>query len=219
MPLYKNLPHSNKKKPDEFVSLVDHSIRYFSSNKRPILVVLGLVIVAGLLVLFMNQKKSSDLNKISELFFQAEGKADPKPTYQEIVKKYSSYPVAEMAQVLLASEEVRQDKIDEAQSALKTSVDKLPSVFGSVALWGEAQLLWQQGKNDEVLALLSSSGPRGEEGLLGNYFRYLRGEILEAAGKTAEAKALYEKLSESGGEDSDVYLQKLVRNRLLLLKT
>lgn len=220
MALYKNLPRSGKKrKPDEFVSLIDHSLRYVSKNRRPFWLLLLLLAAGGLSVLLMNQKKENDLEKIGGLFFKASAEADPLPTYQLIVKKYPSYPIAQIAHMMAASVLSHRGKDDEAEATLQEAVHQLPAVFSSIALWEEAQLLWQEGKNDKALEILSRSGALGEGSFLGTYFRYLRGEILEASGKTDEAKALYEKLSGPNDEEVDITVQKMARNRLLLLKT
>lgn len=176
-----------------------------------------LLVLAGLSLLIMNRRQESHLEKIGELFFKTESQMNPGSAYKDIVQKYPSYPVAQIASLLLAGEEWRQGKENEAISALKASVGKLPSVFSSIALWGEVQLLWQQRKNDEALALLTHSGSRGAEEFLGGYFQYLQGEILASSNKTAEAKALFEKIIQPGNEEADVYLQKMARNRLLNL--
>lgn len=176
-----------------------------------------LLVLAGVSLLIMNRRQESHLEKIGELFFKTESQMDPGPAYKDIVQKYPSYPVAQIASLLLAGEEWRQGKEGEALSALKGLADKLPSVFSAIALWGEAQLLWQQGKNDDALALLTHSGSHGAEEFLGGYFQYLQGEILAASHKKAEAKALFEKMIQPGNEESDIYLQKMARNRLLSL--
>jgi len=103
-------------------------------------------------------------------------------------EEHAGTPFAQNAALLLARQSVDRDDYADAEKQLRWVLDSKPSEGVRVlALTRLARVLAAQGKHDAALALLASEKSPGFEPTL----QELRGDILQAQGKSEEARQAY----------------------------
>jgi predicted negative regulator of RcsB-dependent stress response len=118
MPIYKKLPRSKPKKPDEFISFFDHL--YHETYKRgpAVLAVISVLLLVGIGVLFWRSFHERRASQISESVFDVskKGKEEQEKTLHEIKKANLYAPLGTWASLELAN---RADGEGACQTILK----------------------------------------------------------------------------------------------------
>lgn len=165
----------------------------------------GLVI--GLAAIFgwegwQNHKaqRAADASQMYEELKQAlaDGKRDvAAPLADKLVAEYADTPYAAGAELRMAADAVKNDKLDDAATRLQWVRDHArdPGLQQIAQLRG-ARVLWQQGKLDDALKLLDSRSDA-----FAPLFDELRGDIELAQGDRSAARAAYEKAFAATPED------------------
>ncbi len=117
---------------------------------------------------------------------------------EQLVADYDDTPYAQFAALLLAGRAVETGDLPGAEKKLRAAVDQAKSdAMKAVATQRLARVLSAQGKHDDALALLNGKvdpawAAAQEE---------VRGDVLMAQGKRAEAKAAWKKALDAAAED------------------
>lgn len=115
---------------------------------------------------------------------------DVKSVAGKLVQDYPDTPYASQAQLLVAAYRVEKSDLDGARDSLQWVVAHSDDDgLQNLARLREAQVLWQQGKLDQALALLDVEDP----GPFAALYADLRGDIQLARGDRAAARAAYER--------------------------
>ena len=215
MPRYKSLPKTKVKKTNEFVSAVDHAVRFLGRYKRFVLLSLVVAALGGLSILVFQQKKENHLENLNKLVFQAggvkEGRAE---VSQEVFEEYGRYPLAQAARLFLVGDYLKRGENDKALDELSLAAEKGPLMLLPLLKFSRAELLWQMGRAEDALKYINSTEKKSG-GTMGGYFKLLQGQILESLGKKEEAQAVYQQIFES--EMEDPFLRERVEARLVRL--
>lgn len=127
----------------------------------------------------------------------AADKADEaKAAGDKLAQDFTASPYAADAALLLASQAVEQNRLDEALKQLQwVSSNSKDEGIQRLARLRQARVLWAQNKPDEALKLLD-----GEAGDYAVLFDELRGDIKLAQGDQAAARQAYEKALKSAAD-------------------
>ncbi len=212
MPLYKQLPKTRKKKPDDFISFVDHALHFLVQNKNIFLLGVLLLLVLGLGVLLLRKHQAAQAVIFNQKVEEAQKSSDKDKALDALAK--TGGPYAWMPHLLLFKDHLSSQKWEEGLTQLGAMKGQSPEIFSPFITWNQAQLLLQQGKKEEALNVLQLSG---KGGFFENYLLLLQGQILADLGKKDEAKPILQKLAEIAGED-DIWLKKMASEQLMLLK-
>ena len=125
MPIYKKLPRSKPKKPDEFISFFDHL--YHEAYKRgpAVLAILAVLALVGIGILFWRGYHERKATQISESIFEVskKPKEEQEKTLQEIKKSNLYAPLGVWASLELANRA-------QGEGACETIVKELESYVG-----------------------------------------------------------------------------------------
>ncbi|MBI2340021.1 MAG: tetratricopeptide repeat protein [Deltaproteobacteria bacterium] len=214
MPRYKSLPKTKAKKTDEFVSAVDHAVRFLGQYKKVVFLAIVAGLLGGLGYLMVGQKKEGNLSRLNALFFQAgEAKESQEEKYREIYKGYGRYPLASTARIFLVDQYLKRGKNDEALGELTSASESGFSLLAPLLRFSRAELLWQMGKAEEALKYLDEA--EGQSGDMGGEIQFLKGRILQSQGKKEEARNVYLQILDLTADDP--FLRKEVEGQLVLL--
>lgn len=150
MAVYNRIPKMGKVKPDEFVSAVDHMLRFILKHKR-------LWAIGGFLSLFVAAGLMIGLNKMEakrQEAFNAKlsaAKQDFK-IYDEIAGNEAPFlkPVVTLSQAELAWQKGEPDK---AVALLDILISKGEGLTGDYPRFLKAEILEKEGKKEEAAAL------------------------------------------------------------------
>lgn len=145
--------------------------------------------------------RAGDASRMYEELKQAlaDGKADTaKPLADKLLADYADTPYAADAQLRMAADAVKNDRLDEATQRLQWVREHAKDEgLQRIAQLRGARVLWQQGKADEALKLLA-----GDSGAaFAPLFDELRGDIKLAQGDRPAARGAYEKAFAATPED------------------
>ena len=232
MSQYKRLPKiKTQKGGDEFVSAVDHAIRWFVQNRRVLipLVVVVAVALAGLYGLKLRSEQR--VIALNEALFKAEGdppEAGPsqrEARFQEILDKFGSTPAAVVAPLSLAKGAFEKGDFATSLKHLESAQESAPGFLKPLVAVARAEVLVQSGDVDGGLKLLRSLSQdeparrepaSGEPGIAGSYPKILEAEILMETGKKEEGEKILASLSSDIEEDR--FVREKAREALLKLK-
>lgn len=117
----------------------------------------------------------------------------------DIIENYAKTPYASMAALVVAQTEHDAGNLESAAQRLEWAADNASTdEVKMLARLRLAGVLLDQKKYEEALALLEQQVAPAFEGVYAD----LRGDVLVAQGKTAEARAQYQKALEQSGENS-----------------
>lgn len=211
MAVYQHLPRSKKKKPDEFVSLVDHAVRWVSGHKG-ICITLTLIFVLGFSSFFyFKQSDEAFLVGFNEQIRKISEQPDKISAYQLLANR--SKEMSWLAHLFILDGYLKNEKIDEALAEIEKAGEYLPSSFGPLLLWNKANILWQSGKMDDGLKLVDEV----HNPFFNDYLLFLKGNMLLDQGKINEARAQFESLLLNEEAEKNPLLTKMVQERLVLL--
>lgn len=217
MSQYKRLPKLKQQRGgDEFVSAVDHAIRWFVQRRR-FLIPLVLLIAAGLVGLYslrlMREQKVFALN---EALFKAS--VDPSKRdslFEEILEKYGSSPASVVAPLSLAKGVFEKGDFASTLKYLEKAGKVSPEFLKPLITVARAEVLARSGDHEGGLKLLRTLA-EGDPGVAGSYPKLLEAEILMEMGKRDEGEKILVALSSDIEEDR--FVRSKARESLLRLK-
>lgn len=150
MSRYNRIPRTGKVQPDEFVSAIDHLLRFFLKHKRQwaVLGLVGVLMAVGLMIGFNKMEEGRHKAFNAKL---TEAKADFK-AYDTIAEKYAPFlkSVVDLSQAELAWQNGETDK---ALALLGPLIDKGEGITGDYPRYLKAQILEKAGRKEEAKAL------------------------------------------------------------------
>lgn len=178
---------------------------WFQTNSKLIGGVIGGVAVVGVLIVGYRNWTGSTREKASAALYQAqapfaEGKLDEaKAALEKVASRYGSTASGQQASVLLAQAFYEQKKYDEGIKALEkalgtASADFKASIESLIAAGYEAKLSWNDAATHYGKAAAASQF-EGDK----HQFEASQARSLALAGKTAEAKKMWEALAQLDG--------------------
>src|SRR5262245_41674082 len=163
MPIYKKLPRSKPKKPDEFISFFD-GLYHKAYERGPfVLAVLAVVAIVGLGILFWRSYHEHRAEKTSEKYYQAtlKGKEEQEEVLRDIKKANLYAPLGVWASLELADQASGEGACDQVLSELKPYVGhgdngplrsviylKTGGCLEDKKDWKAAEGLYQEGRSD-----------------------------------------------------------------------
>lgn len=219
MARYKSLPKTKKKKPDEFISTVDHIVRWISRHSKVILLVVVVLVAVGVGYLVIKQKQQRDLLTFNAELFNAQSKNSDQSKKDEalkaLIKKYGRYDVSIAARLPFIRQQVEEGKIGDALNELSRASRSGSSLLSNLLKVSEIELLWQEGKLDEALEMIEKE-VQGDPTARADYLDLIKAQILEQQGHKEEAMSLYVNLADESNEDEVVRI--MANARMIWLK-
>jgi FimV-like protein len=163
MPIYKKLPRSKPKKPDEFISFFDRLYHKAYERGPFVIAVLAVVAIVGLGILFWRTYHEHRAEKISEKYYQAtlKGKEEREEILRDIKKSNLYAPLGIWASLELADQASGEGACDQILSELKPYVGhgesaplrsviylKVGGCLEDKKDWKGAENLYEQGRFD-----------------------------------------------------------------------
>lgn len=214
MSRYKRLPRSVKKQPDEFVSTVDHTIRFVLKHKKMFGLLCLVVVFSGISVWFTAEKRQRNLDELSHEISLAETAENRTEAFQEILDRFGSYTPAQLTRLSLAEDAVKKGDLAHAAEQLDTLVPASPDFLKLALKIAMAKILWQEGKTDSALAALDGL-TAGSDREAESSAEFLRAMILESTGKTDLAVNIYTRLASTGAKNPAIARKAVTRLVLL----
>lgn len=202
MPLYKNLPRTHKKKPDEFVSLVDHAVQLFSKYKTIFYFIFLGLIFGGVAFVFWNEYRQNQMVMLEGKLYQSSLKND-NDEMVKIINEYSGAEAAHLAAFKLAQSLCERGDFKGARDLLLKQQGQLSSALDPLITLALARVYWQMGENDEALKILNDK-QLGEKSPYENEALFVKAQILEKTGKIDEARSLFQRLAITEGIDPSI---------------
>ncbi len=196
-----------KLKQDEFVSIVDQMIQWFSENWRAVAAAAG----AALVVFFLwwglstwsGHRKAAASEALARTLEQLDkaktedARADAEDALREVIEKYGSTPQADEARVVLARILAEQGKTDEARQLLtKVAHKRNDSPMVRVATLDLIGLQVNSGQAAEVIPQLEAMVTGKDPRLPRDLALYQLAEVQAEEGNIAKAKEYLQKLME-----------------------
>lgn len=210
MSKYTRLPRIKQKKTDEFVSLVDHAVKFVVRNKKSAVLIALFVVGMSLVYFYAGKKRESHLASLNEKIYLANQSENREESLKKLIREEEEWLVGWS----LFQEYLKEGKKTEAYAQLKLMENKIPSYLKPLIVWNKASLLWEEGKGAEALADLEKTG--GASSLFKDDLLFLKGEVLVSLGKKKEAKKLFEELAADSSE-RDPVIRKKAGQRVVLL--
>lgn len=214
MPRYTKLPKTRKKKPDEFISTIDHLVRWGSDNSKKILFLVLVIVLMSIGYLVIKQKQRKDLMAFNEELFQALSDkvpdADKEGVLQGIVKKYGRYDVSVAARIPLSQLYLDKKEFSQALNQMNQASRVSWVALASLVEISEVEVLRGEGKFDEALEVIEKYASGDHP-----YLKYIKAQILEEKGMKHKALALYQELSENSENNS--FFKKRAQEKIIWL--
>ena len=196
-----------KLKQDEFVSIVDQMIQWFSDNWRAVAAAAGAAIVVFFLwwglSAWSSHREAAASQTLARTLKQVdkakteEARSDAEDALREVIEKYGSTPQADEARVVLARILAEQGKTDEARQLLtKVSHKRDDSPMVRVATFDLIGLQVASGQAAEVIPQLEAMVAGKDPRLPRDVALYQLAEVQTEEGNTAKAKEYLQKLME-----------------------
>ncbi len=155
----------------------------------------------------------------STLYFAVQQAADAEDAQKaresagRLIDQYGGTVYAQMGALLSAGTQFRKNELDNARAQLEWAADKgSDPALRDLARLRLAAVLQQQGQADQALARLQAAPLPGYKAR----FDDLRGDLLAAQGKTAEARTAYQAAIDvlGGADQQSTVLREIVRIKL-----
>lgn len=178
--------------------------RWWKDNKNSVFagLLLGLAVIVGWKLWQNNKLETAE--QASLAFHQMTVAGDAKQTDaaqqlgERIIKNYPSTTYAEFARLFLARLKVEANDLPGAKTLLEQTLkESSDDAVQNLARLRLAQVMLASGTVDPALALLDSA-PAKSVGKFAGLYDELRGDLLVAAKRPADARAAYAKAREQG---------------------
>ena len=197
-------------KGDEFVSTIDTLIHWLMDNWRPVVAVLGAVVVVTMIWWAASLWTGGRADRASYLLQQAVasyeeaagkgGDADTKPAetkLQEVVDRYGRTDQADVARLYLARIELSRGQVDAARDALvRLSQKRGDDLIGRLATFDLISLRIASGQGAEVAGELEAMVQGRSQGLPRDAALYQLGMLYLKEHKPDQAREMLTKLSQ-----------------------
>lgn len=220
MSTYKRFPRTHKKKPDEFVSLVDRLVRWIVPYRRVVLVLAGVGLVSCIVYFILSNQKQEGAERFNLQYFEALQGQDVVAKLAKVVEDNAGTSTIFLAHLALLQEQLKTGDLVRALKSVAAARESSPPMFHAMLSLTEAQILWQMDKPDEALTILDSlmlaQKPAGNSpDLVGLYPQFLKAQILLGKGQVALSQKFYEQIAEATEEP---FLQQKAREQLVIIK-
>jgi predicted negative regulator of RcsB-dependent stress response len=194
---------------------IENATDWFAMNRKPILTLLGVIAAVAILILGYRWWDASKREDASAALYQAQiplgqGNAkDAEPALERVVNRYGNTAAGQQAALVLAQVRYENGKHAEGIKGLEAAVgsandDFKPEFEQMIAMGYEAQ-----GKREQAAEHYGKAANAAKFDAEKAQYQAAQARQLAAAGKTAEAKAIWEQLSQR--EDLPVYQEARVR--------
>jgi predicted negative regulator of RcsB-dependent stress response len=194
---------------------IENATDWFTSNRKPILTVLGVIAAVAALILGYRWWDASKREDASVALYQAQvplgqGNAkDAEPALERVVNRYGGTAAGQQAALVLAQVRYENKKYDAGikglEDALGSTNDDFKAEFEQMIAMGyEAQ-----GKREQAAEHYGKAANAARFDAEKAQYQAAQARQLAAAGKSAEAKAIWEQLGQR--EDLPVYQEARVR--------
>lgn len=220
MSTYKRFPRTHKKKPDEFVSLVDRLVRWVVPYRRVVLVLVGVGLVSCIVYFVHANQKQEGADQFNLQYFEALQGQDVVAKLAKVVEDNAGTSTIFLAHLSLLQEQLKTGDPARALTSVAAAKESSPPMFHAMLSLTEAQILWQMDKPDEALTILESlvlgqKTALALPDLIGLYPQFLKAQILLGKGQVALAQKFYEQIAEA---TADPFLQQKAREQLVIIK-
>lgn len=220
MSTYKRFPRTHKKKPDEFVSLVDRLVRWIVPYSRVVLVLVAVGLVSCIVYFVFSNQKQEGVDRFNLQYFEALQGQDVVAKLEKVVEDNAGTNTIFLAHLSLLQEQLKTGDFAHALKSLAAARESSPLLFHAMLSLTEAQILWQMAKPDQALAILESlvlgqKEATGLPDLIGLYPQFLKAQVLLANGQIVPAQKLYEQIAAA---TEDPFLQQKAREQLVIIK-
>lgn len=213
MSRYKRLPYSNKLKKDEFISFFDKFLGWIHAQRKLLIPVLIIGVVGSLFFFIMSHSSEDKTLQVNNALFEALQSENKKNALVSLVTQNKNKEPLFMAILELMQMEALDGKTAEALKWLTQAKSQIPSFLKPILILSEAQLLWEEGKQDKALDLLKPWDNK-EDLILGKYPLFLKAKILDDLGQTEGALEIYRKIYQEE-EVSSFFLRQEAKARAL----
>lgn len=157
MSRYKWLPRGAPKKPDEFVSAVDHALRIVLSHKITIFSLVILIMVGAGAAWFYSQKIKKDRFEFRRELVAARESSDPVEPLSALLKRFPSGNTAGQVHLELLAYYYQKGDLAPALLEIDSAMKTVPTFLQGPLIVSKAKLLWQMGKGAEAIKLLDGA--------------------------------------------------------------
>ena len=194
---------------------LENAADWFNMNRKPILTVLAVIAAVALVIFGYRWWDESKRKDASAALYQAQtplaqgNTTDAEPALERVVNKYGGTAAGQQAALVLAQVRYENGKHAEGIKGLEDKLgsandDFKPSFEQMIAMGYEAQ-----GKREEAAEHYGKAAELAKFDAEKAQYQAAQARHLMAAGKTAEAKTIWEQLSQR--EDLPVYQEARVR--------
>ena len=194
---------------------LENAADWFNMNRKPILTVLAVIAAVAVIIVGYRWWDESKREDASAALYQAQTPLaqgnfkDAEPALERVVNKYGGTAAGQQAALVLAQVRYENGKHAEGIKGLEDALgsandDFKPAFEQMIAMGYEAQ-----GKREEAAAHYGKAAELAKFDAEKAQYQASQARHLMAAGKSAEAKAIWEQLSQR--EDLPVYQEARVR--------
>lgn len=208
MPAYRPTPtKTEEKKPDEFISAIDHLVRWMSAHRLPIVALLATGVIGAAVFLGIKYYQEKRLSQFSRRYYALSQTDFPQAELEQLVADYRGQKVAGLAQTKLIWKAIQAGEWTQAIELITKHLPDLPPFIQPFWKFNLAKIYWITNQTDRAMETLDELD---EESYLGEQISWVRAQILESQGKIEEALVLYQEIGQ-GGDDSIKKLAQLKR--------
>lgn len=194
-----------KLKQDDFVSIVDQMIQFFSENWRPIVAAVGALVVVFLLWWGLSSWTQNRNSKASQMLAATTEKMDKAATpedrkavedeLREVIDRYGRTPQADEAHILLARMLIEDGSTDEARRLLSAvSEENKDTATVRVATLDLLHLRVASGQASEVARELQAMVAGKDPRLPRDVALYELARVSRSEGDVTQAREYFQKL-------------------------
>lgn len=204
MPVYKRLPRSKPKKPDEFISFFDKL--YHEAYKRgpSVLAVLAVVALVGVGILFWKEFHERRAQRLSENIFDvsSKGKEEQEKTLNDIKKANLYAPLGMWASLQLANQAMDEGKCDDVIKELEMYVGHGDNAAVRSLIYQKVGVCLEQKKEWQKASELYQKASDDSRNLLKDWATLHWAQVKREAGDEEGAKKILQGLLKPDSEAS-----------------
>lgn len=205
MPVYKKLPRSKPKKPDEFVSFFDRLYHKAYANGPKVLAVIAIVALVGLGTLFWHEYHSNQAQKMSNQLYQVSTqgtKEDQEKFFKEIKKANLYAPLGIWASLEIAHQAKRDANCDKVLEELDRYVGHGENNTLRSLIYLEVGACLESKENFKKAEEVYREGAADSKNFVKDWCTLRLAAVEEKLGKKEEAKKHLEALLQKDSEAS-----------------
>jgi predicted negative regulator of RcsB-dependent stress response len=194
---------------------IENVMDWFTLNRKPILTLLGVIAAIALIILGYRWWDASKRKDASAALYQAQAPLaqgvtkDAEPALERVVNKYGGTAAGQQAALVLAQVRYENGKHAEGIKGLEDAVGSASDDFKSAFEQMIAMGYEAQGKREQAAEHYGKAAELAKFDGEKSQYQASQARHLMATGKLAEAKAIWEQLSQR--EDLPVYQEARVR--------